>query len=105
MCKTQFANIKPTIFLPIWQFFMQYPHSDEIFHVFTSQSVLFAPKTNTFSNLKPDVSQSEATTNKYVGFTTVYRRVYSRIYLRNNFSLPVNYRWLTHVVGGQITKY
>ena len=28
-----------------------------------------------------------------------------KIYLRNNFSLPVNYRWLTHVVGGQITKY
>ena len=27
------------------------------------------------------------------------------IYLRNNFSLPVNYRRLTHVVGGQITKY
>ena len=26
-------------------------------------------------------------------------------YLRNNFPLPVNYRWLTHVVGGQITKY
>ena len=26
-------------------------------------------------------------------------------HLRNNFSLPVNYRWLTHVVGGQITKY
>ena len=26
-------------------------------------------------------------------------------YLRNNFSLPVNYRWLTRVVGGQITKY
>ena len=25
--------------------------------------------------------------------------------LRNNFSLPVNYRSLTHVVGGQITKY
>ena len=27
------------------------------------------------------------------------------IYLRNNFSLPVNYSLLTHVVGGQITKY
>ena len=26
-------------------------------------------------------------------------------YLRNNFSLPVNYRSLTHVVGGQITQY
>ena len=26
-------------------------------------------------------------------------------YLRNNFSLPVIYRWWTHVVGGQITKY
>ena len=30
---------------------------------------------------------------------------YSWPYLRNNFSLPVNYRWLTHVVGGQIMKY
>ena len=27
------------------------------------------------------------------------------LYLRNKFSLPVNYRWLTHVVGGQIKKY
>ena len=27
------------------------------------------------------------------------------IILRNIFSLPVNYRWLTHVVGGQIRKY
>ena len=26
-------------------------------------------------------------------------------YLRNNFSLPVNYCCLTHVIGGQITKY
>ena len=26
-------------------------------------------------------------------------------YLRNSFSLPVNYRRLTHVVGGQITTY
>ena len=31
--------------------------------------------------------------------------LYSERYLINKFSLPVGYRWLKHVVGGQITKY
>ena len=44
----------------------------------------------------------------FIGGTTSHATLplhWSVIQLRNNFSLPVNYRWLTHVVGGQITKY
>ena len=52
--KTQFATIKPKIYLPERQFLIQLSPSNTVFH-------LLKWTRSAFSNVKTDVSQSEAT--------------------------------------------
>ena len=76
-----------------------------LFFIFTMHGLQC---TNMFKNadrfancVEPDQT---AHFNGLIWVYTVYSHLTISI-LRNNFSLPVNYSWLTHVVWGHIMKY
>ena len=53
-------------------------------HFFTFpffEMYFFAPIVSAFGNVNPDINQSKATFHNDVGFATVYRRIYCRIFL------------------------
>ena len=82
----QCATIKPTIYLP--KLTTVNTVIPVLMHLFTFSPLkvhFFASMANVFSHVKPDVSQSEATSHNFVGFATVYRRIY-KIY-RNFLTL------------------